>query len=134
MSNLLKNALPAGICLFAVTIAMYIYQIFTGIRTEVLVTMASIAIIAVGFIALFRMCRPFNWFKSMMYIVCLSISITCIVCMPELFKYVTISYTDWLFLIVVCQASYPLYVVLNKLFELGNADEKSKQYANSVYK
>lgn len=134
MSNLLKNSLPAGICLFAVTIAMYIYQIFTGIRTEVLVTMASIAIIAVGFIALFRMCRPFNWFKSMMYIVCLSISITCIVCMPELFKYVTISYTDWLFLIVVCQASYPLYVVLNKLFELGNADEKSKQYANSVYK
>ena len=28
MSNLLKNALPAGICMFAVTIAMYIYQMF----------------------------------------------------------------------------------------------------------
>ena len=104
LSNLLKNALPAGICLFSVTIAMYIYQIFTGIRTEVLVTMASLAIIVVGFIALFRMCRPFNWFKSMMYIICLSICITCIVCIPELFRYVSISYTDVLFLIVVCQA------------------------------
>lgn len=127
LSNLLKNALPAGICLFSVTIAMYIYQIFTGIRTEVLVTMASLAIIVVGFIALFRMCRPFNWFKSMMYIICLSICITCIVCIPELFRYVSISYTDVLFLIVVCQASYPLYVILNKIFDLSNKSERVEQ-------
>ncbi len=120
MSNLLKNALPAGICLFSVTIAMYIYQMFTGIRTEVLVTMASMAIIAVGFIALFRMCRPFNWFKSIMYIACLGICITCVACIPELFRYVPLSYTDWLFLIVVCQFAYPLYVVLNKIFDLSN--------------
>lgn len=127
LSNLLKNALPAGICLFSVTIAMYIYQIFTGIRTEVLVTMASLAIIVVGFIALFRMCRPFNWFKSMMYIICLSICITCIVCIPELFRYVSISYTDTLFLLVVCQASYPLYVILNKIFDLSNKSEHVEQ-------
>lgn len=127
LSNLLKNALPAGICLFSVTIAMYIYQIFTGIRTEVLVTMASLAIIVVGFIALFRMCRPFNWFKSMMYIICLSICITCIVCIPELFRYVSISYTDTLFLLVVCQASYPLYVILNKIFDLSNKSERVEQ-------
>lgn len=127
LSNLLKNALPAGICLFSVTIAMYIYQIFTGIRTEVLVTMASLAIIVVGFIALFRMCRPFNWFKSMMYIICLSICITCIVCIPELFRYVSISYTDVLFLIVVCQASYPLYVILNKIFDLSNKSGRVEQ-------
>lgn len=127
LSNLLKNALPAGICLFSVTIAMYIYQIFTGIRTEVLVTMASIAIIAVGFIALFRMCRPFNWFKSMMYIICLSICIVCVTCIPELFRYVPISYTDTLFLIIVCQAAYPLYVILNKIFNLFNRSDSEKK-------
>lgn len=127
LSNLLKNALPAGICLFSVTIAMYIYQIFTGIRTEVLVTMASIAIIAVGFIALFRMCRPFNWFKSMMYIICLTICIVCVSCIPELFRYVPISYTDTLFLIIVCQAAYPLYVILNKIFNLFNRSDSEKK-------
>lgn len=127
LSNLLKNALPAGICLFSVTIAMYIYQMFTGIRTEVLVTMASIAIIAVGFIALFRMCRPFNWFKSMMYIICLTICIVCVTCIPELFRYVPISYTDTLFLIIVCQAAYPLYVILNKIFNLFNRSDSEKK-------
>ena len=127
LSNLLKNALPAGICLFSVTIAMYIYQMFTGIRTEVLVTMASIAIIAVGFIALFRMCRPFNWFKSMMYIICLTICIVCVSCIPELFRYVPISYTDTLFLIIVCQAAYPLYVILNKIFNLFNRSDSEKK-------
>ena len=119
MANLLRNALPAGICLFSVTIAMYIYQMYTGISTEVLVTMASLAIIAVGFIALFRMCKPFNWFKSIMYIACLAICITCILTLPDLFKYVDISYTDTLFLIVVCQTAFPLYLVLNRLFELS---------------
>ena len=127
LSNLLKNALPAGICLFSVTIAMYIYQIFTGIRTEVLVTMASIAIIAVGFIALFRMCCPFNWFKSMMYIICLTICIVCVSCIPELFRYVPISYTDTLFLIIVCQAAYPLYVILNIIFNLFNRSDSEKK-------
>ena len=124
MSNLLKNALPAGICMFAATIAMYIYQMFTDIRTEVLVTMASLAIITVGFIALFKMCRPFNWFKSIMYLACLGICIACVAYLPELFRYVSISYTDWLFLIVVCQTAYPLYVVLNKLFDLSNSISK----------
>ncbi|MBE5741125.1 MAG: HAD family hydrolase [Clostridiales bacterium] len=120
LSNVAKNTLPAGICLVGVTIAMYVYQMFTGITTEVLVTMSSIGIIVVGFIALFRMCKPFNWFKSIMYVACAGICIACVIGLFDLFKYVPISYYDTLFLIVVCQASYPVYMVLNKLFELSS--------------
>ena len=116
ITNLAKNTLPAGLCLVLVTIAIYIYQMFTGISTEVLVTMCSIAIISMGFIALFKMCKPLNWFKSIMFIACLGICITLVLCLPTLFKYVPISYPDTLFLIIVCQAVYPVFLTLTKLF------------------
>ena len=119
MSNLAKNALPAGMCLVGVTITMYIYQMFTGISTELLVTMSSIAIVAVGFMALFRMCKPFNWFKSIMYVACLAICITCVVFLHDLFRYVTIPYVDLLFLIIVIESAFPVYLIFNYLADLS---------------
>ena len=119
MSNLAKNALPAGLCLVGVTITMYIYQMFTGISTELLVTMSSIAIVAVGFMALFRMCKPFNWFKSIMYIACLAICITCVIFLHDLFRYVAIPYTDLLFLIIVIESAFPVYLTFNYLADLS---------------
>ena len=116
LANVAKNTLPAGLTLVLVAIAMYIYQMFTGISTEVLVTMASISIIVVGFISLFRMCKPFNFFKAIMYLVCSGICITCVIVLYDLFKYVPLAYPEILFLIIVCQSSYPLYIVLGKLF------------------
>ncbi|MBR2969831.1 MAG: HAD-IC family P-type ATPase [Clostridia bacterium] len=120
LSNVAKTTLPAGICLVSSTIALYIYQMYTGISTEVLVTMASIGILAIGFIALFRMCKPFNFLKTIMYIACLGVSIAAIITLPSIFKYVTLSYVDFLFLIITIQTSYPVYIALTKLFELSN--------------
>ncbi len=120
LSNVAKNTIPAGFCLVAVVISMYIYQMFTGISTNALVTMSSISIIAVGFIALFKMCKPFNFFKTVMYVACLGICITCVIVLYDLFKYVPLAYTDILFMIVVCQASMPVYFALSRLFELSN--------------
>ena len=128
LSNVAKSTLPAGICLVGSTIAMYIYQMFTGVTSEVVVTMSSIAITAVGFIALFRMCKPFNWFKSVMYIACMSICITLVLTIPELFKYVALTKTDIMFLIIVIYSAYPIYLLFLKLFDLPN---RSNQNQNS---
>ena len=117
LSNVAKTTLPAGFCLVLATIAMYVYQMFTGISTEVLVTMASLSIIIVGFIALFKMCKPFNTFKAIMFLVCITISTFAVILLYDLFKYAQITFTDTLFIIVTCQACYPIYLVLNKLFD-----------------
>lgn len=125
--NIAKSTLPAGICLVASTITMYIYQMFTGISTEVLVTLSSLALLVIGFMALFRMCKPFNWFKTLMYFACLGLTVTAVVVLYDLFKYVPLPYPDILFLIIVCQAAYPLYFVFNKLAELPGKQDKSNQ-------
>jgi cation-transporting ATPase E len=120
LANVAKNTVPAGCCLVASVIAMYVYQMFMPISTEVLVTMSSIAVIVTGFVALFNMCKPWNLFKAVMFITCLTIATCCIVLLPTLFKYVSISYTETLFLIIVCFASAFLYNILTKLFAMTN--------------
>ena len=101
ISNLARNSLPAGICLVASTIAMYIYQMFTGISTEVLVTMASLGIITIGFISLYRQCKPFNLFKSIMYITCASICAAAVWVLYDTFKYVPMERTEMLCILLV---------------------------------
>lgn len=125
--NIAKSTLPAGVCLVASTITMYIYQMFTGISTEVLVTLSSLALLVIGFMVLFKMCKPFNWFKTLMYFACLGLTITAVVVLYDLFKYVPLPYPDVLFLIIVCQTSYPIYFVLNKLAELPGKQSQSNQ-------
>ena len=125
LANVAKNTLPAGICLVASVISMYIYQMFIPITTDVLVTMSSLVVIATGFIALFNMCRPWNLFKAIMYVSCLSIAICCVMFLPSLFKYVSISYMDTLFLIIVCFCSYVCYQILTKLFNYTNKDNSN---------
>ncbi len=117
IANLLRNAAPAGVTMALATITMYIYQINTGISTSALVTMSSIAILVVGFIALFTMSKPFNWFKASMYILMLAIVIIAVVNFPSLFKYVSLSTNNILFLIIVCQASYPVYIILLRILQ-----------------
>ena len=90
---------------------------FIPITTAQLVTMASIGIIVAGFMSLFKMCKPFNFFKSVMYLSCLAICVVCVAVLYDVFKYVSISFTDTLFLIVMCQVCYPLHVMLTKLFD-----------------
>ncbi len=119
--NLLKNAAPAGLTMVVATISMYVYQITTGISSEIMVTLSSLAVLIVGFIALFNMCRPFNWFKSIMYVGFLSLTmaaLTCIFTLSEftnLFKYVKFGGTNMLFLIIVCETSFFIYYMLDKL-------------------
>ena len=117
LSNVAKNTVPAGMCLVSAVIAMYIYRMFVPITIDVLVTMSSLTIIAVGFMALFKMCRPFNLFKAIMYVSCLGICIALVVLVPTLFKYVPLTSSNILFLIVVCQCCYPLYLLINKIFD-----------------
>lgn len=124
LSNIARTTLPAGLTLVSATIAIYIFQMFTDISDELLATMASLAVLAVGFIALFNMCKPFNWFKTIMYLACLGIAITCVAVLPELFKYVTLTYEQTLFLIIVCETAYPLYLSLTRLANLSHNIEK----------
>ena len=104
---------------------------FTGITTDVLVTMSSLAVVVTGFVALFAMCRPFNIFKSVMYVVCLGLCIAAVIVLYDLFKYVPLGYTDKMFLIIVCFASYMLYQILTRFFNMLSKSAEDAEEAST---
>ena len=117
ISNLLKNALPAGLTLVLNATAIYVYQHFMGISNMTLATMASIAITCTGLIVLFNLCRPFNALRSILMISMSALALSIIVFMPNLLTYVNLTTTELLFTIIVIETSYPVYHMITKVFD-----------------
>ena len=117
ISNLLKNALPAGLVLVLNAVAIYIYQHFMGISNATLATMASIAITCTGLIVLFNICRPFNIMRGILMFTMAALALSIIIFLPNLLSYVTLTTTELLFTIIIVETSYPIYCLLTKAFD-----------------
>ena len=126
LTNVAQNTIPAGFCLVAAVITMYVYQMFVPISTDALVTMSSLAVIVVGFMALFKMSKPWNLFKSIIYALCLTICLACITFFPYIFKYVNLSTANIMFLMIVCFSCYFLYNIINNLLEYAKKVSNEK--------
>lgn len=117
VSNLLKNALPAGITLILGTLAMYVFQSYTDIPNIEMCTMASIALTCTGLIVLFNLCRPFNALKVILVATMATLSFLTIYFLPNMLNYATLSSTEILYTIIVIETSYPVFMGLTKAFE-----------------
>ena len=117
ISNLLKNALPAGITLVLNAVAVYSYQHIFHISNATLGTMASIAITCTGLIVLFNICRPFNVWRSILIFTMSALALSIMFFMPNLLTYVELTTTELLFSIIVIETSYPVYCLLTKAFD-----------------
>ena len=117
MSNLLKNALPAGITLIISTMAMYVYQYYANIPNEVMCTMASIALTCSGLLILYNLCRPYNALKAILVAVMSALSLATMIFLPNMLSFVDLSLTELFFTIIVVESSYPIFMGLTKAFE-----------------
>ena len=66
ISNLLSKSLPGALILFFNVIACYLFDIGLGTDGQYQ-TMASLAITFVGLLVLFRLCKPFDIFRGIMF-------------------------------------------------------------------
>lgn len=117
ISNLLKNALPAGILLVLNAIAIYLYQYYFDISNATLATMASIAVTCSGLIVLFNICKPFNILRGILMFTMAVLALSIIIFLPNLLTYVRLTTTEFLFTIILIETSYPVYCMLNKAFD-----------------
>ena len=74
-------------------------------------TMASYAITFVGLVVLFRLCKPFDVFRGIMFasMITLCILILSIGDWVSYFEYVPLSLQNILFIVCMVEASYPIY-------------------------
>ncbi len=135
LTNLLAKSLPAALIFTIMVIGMYLLNI-SGLISEIdYQTMSSIAVTAAGLLVLFRLCQPFNAYRTILFIAMLSLVLLTMLVQP---LYLFLGYTQLnlqniLFIIVFVQVGYPIYNAFVKFFESKlNKDFKGKLYEQDI--
>ncbi len=115
LSNLLSKSLPGALILFINVIACYLFDLAVDTQGQ-FQTMASLAITFVGLLVLFRLCQPFDIFRGIMFasMIALCTIILSFSVFYTFFMYVPLSLQNVLFIVVIVEASYPIYSMIVK--------------------
>jgi len=123
--NVFQNAMPAGLTSFVALTAIFVLYRNLDIPIVEMSTMSVIAITFVGFMMLFRLCRPFNTLRIALiitmvvgFILGVLLFSGTINILPEAFVRLSLLqgvHTMWT--IAVCAASVPLFILLTVILK-----------------
>ena len=109
LSNLITNALPGAIILSLTVISCFVFDLLVGTSGQ-LETMGSLVVTLAGFLVLFKVCKPFDVFRSCLFFAMLVVTVLVLTFVPwTFFDYVKLNLQNVLFMLCIVQFSYPLY-------------------------
>ncbi len=109
LPNLITNALPGAIVFTLNVIAMFVFNTIVGTDGQY-ETMASLVVTLAGFLVLFKLCKPFDVYRSCLFLGMLIFASLLLAFIPwSFFDYVKLNLQNILFMLCLVQFSYPLY-------------------------
>lgn len=124
--NLIKNALPGAITLVINIAAVYIFNIVSHGQiagnaelTGIVTTMSTIILTFTGLAMLYRLCKPFNVFTSIIFVSMIALCALCLFAWPGAFGLIPIASlgtTNILFIMVLALLAPTIINVLYKVF------------------
>lgn len=129
ISNLLSKSLPGALILFINVIACYLFDLGLGTDGQ-FQTMASLSITFVGLLVLFRLCKPFDIFRGIMFacMIALCTIVLSVGTFYSFFEYVPLTLQNILFIVCIVEASYPIYdAIVKGLDKMIYANVKKEQ-------
>lgn len=124
--NLLSTSLPSALIFTFNAIACYLFDVFVGTGGQ-FVTMTSLCITFAGVMVLYRLCKPFNLYRGILFsVVVLGLTATLLFVPFSFFLYTPLSLQNSLFVIVLVLLSYPTYNTFVSWF----ATLRNREYSN----
>lgn len=117
MMNILGKAIPAGIVSAIIVFAAWFLGRALGLPEEELSTACTLAFGTVGMIYLYRICVPFNLYRTVIYAGCLLGLTACFWWFGWAFRLANVSSTALLMCLSLGVLAYPMLVLLPKLME-----------------
>lgn len=109
LPNLITSALPGAIIFTLNVIAMFVFDSIVGTSGQ-FETMGSLVVTMAGFLVLFKLCKPFDVYRSCLFAGMVVVSVLVLAFMPwSFFDYTRLNLQNVLYMLVVVQFSYPLY-------------------------
>lgn len=119
LTNLMSKSLPGAILFLINLVACYVFARLVPSVPDYTI-MASLAITFTGLLVLFRLCQPFNVYRAIMFVGMLLLTSATLYFVPLSFFYGEfapdyLSLEQVLFIIVLVQASYPIYAWVTRI-------------------
>ena len=126
LSNLICNSLPGAIIFTINVIACFFIDRIVGTGGQ-FVTMASLLVTFSGLLVLFKLCKPFDIYRTFLYCAVIALCAVALLVVPwSFFEYVSLNLQNSLFVLCLVQFSYPLYAnIVNLVNKLRFSSKKS---------
>jgi len=119
LTNLMVKSLPAALIFTLMVMSMYLLHVAGFIAEIDYQTMSSLCVTLAGVLVLFRLCKPFNGFRVVLFSI-MTVLVACAILITPVYAflgYSVLSLQNVLFIIVFVQFAYPIYNTLVKFFE-----------------
>jgi cation-transporting ATPase E len=119
MKNILRRAAPAAFANFILICLAVVFSGIFGFDRLALGTITTLVWATTGFIFLFRLCRPFNPVKILIFASCLLGFLLCFLFLPWLFAtHLDIGFYPYLLALALSTLSLPLQLLFSKLLSI----------------
>ncbi|MCI9032194.1 MAG: HAD-IC family P-type ATPase [Clostridia bacterium] len=125
IANVISRCLPGGIALVLTVMSVYVFSCFvpevlaagavTALTPELVTSMMVIAVTFTGWMALCKMCEPFDGYRIVVAIVSGALIVTALIVLPSLFGVGELPLMCVLFVLTVVLASYFVVSILMKI-------------------
>ncbi len=117
LPNLLSKALPSALIFTINAIACYLFDVFVGTGGQ-FVTMSALAVCFAGVMVLYKLCKPYNVYRGILFASTLLLMVLALIVVPwSFFGYMPLNLTNALFVVILVETSYPIY---NSIVEMFN--------------
>lgn len=117
LTNLLVRALPASIMFFLNVLATFLLTKLGIVTVVDYPTMASLAVTFTGLLVLYRICKPIDVYRGILFSAMLVLITLLLTFAYNIFNYVPMQLSNILFIVVFVETSYPIYSSLVKFFD-----------------
>lgn len=117
LTNVVVKALPAGLTGMLAVSALSVFGQVFGVGSDDISTASTILLAIVGFMILFRICRPFDSLRIVVWVGCIIGILLCGTFLPELFAISSMSTKCVLLFVVFSIATEPVHRYLTIVIE-----------------
>ncbi len=121
LPNVLRAALPGGLTDLFIVLGVELFYWAFAFSTEDLSTMSAILLLFIGLLVLYRVCKPFDWKRRVVWGAMAGSSAVTVLGFGEKFGLTRLDLQPLLILLVFLALSYPLFHVFSTWFERGEA-------------
>lgn len=130
LNNLIMKSFPAAILFLIHVLLCYTLVKVNLIEEYKYATIASLTVTFAGLLVLYRICKPYDIYKAVLFTSMLFMILTLLNFAYPIFNYEILEITDILFIIVFVQTLNPIYTMLVRWFEWLQRDKDIKNQQN----